>query len=103
MAHGYAPAATLAPLTYLSLVSATALGYLAFGDLPDGPTWLGAAIVVGSGLAVCDAPGLSAGPLTRSPSDGRQARPWRPRDTNPVRAHAATTQDQNPARRASAT
>jgi drug/metabolite transporter (DMT)-like permease len=52
VAHGHAPAATLAPLTYLSLVSATALGYLVFGDLPDAPTWLGAAIVVASGLAV---------------------------------------------------
>ncbi len=52
VAHEHARAATLAPLTYLSLVSATALGYLVFGDLPDAPTWLGAAIVVASGLAV---------------------------------------------------
>lgn len=51
-AHVYAPAATLAPLTYLSLVSATALGFLVFGNIPDAPTWLGAAIVVGSGLAI---------------------------------------------------
>ncbi len=52
MAHEHARAATLAPLTYLSLLSATALGYLVFGDLPDALTWLGAGIVVGNGLAV---------------------------------------------------
>lgn len=59
LAHEHAPAAVLAPLTYLSLVSATALGYLLFGDLPDLLTLLGAAIVIGSGLAVwwCRRPG----------------------------------------------
>ena len=52
LAHQHAGAATLAPPTYLSLVSATALGYLLFGDLPDLLTLLGAAIVIASGLAV---------------------------------------------------
>ncbi len=52
LAHEHARAAALAQLTYLSLISATALGYMLFGDLPDFLTWLGAAIVVGSGLAV---------------------------------------------------
>lgn len=51
-AHDHAPAATLAPLTYLGIVSAAGLGYVLFGDWPDLLTWLGAAIVVASGLAV---------------------------------------------------
>lgn len=51
-AHEHAPASTLAPLTYLSIVSAAALGWLMFGDWPDALTWLGAAIVIVSGLAV---------------------------------------------------
>lgn len=52
MAHEHAPAATLAPLVYLSIVSASGLGYLLFGHWPDALTWLGAAIVVASGLAM---------------------------------------------------
>ena len=51
-AHEHAPAATLAPLTYLSIVSAAGLGYLLFGDWPDALTWTGAAIVITSGLAI---------------------------------------------------
>jgi drug/metabolite transporter (DMT)-like permease len=35
MAHEHAPAATLAPLTYLGIVSATVLGYLIFDEWPD--------------------------------------------------------------------
>lgn len=43
---------TVAPFQYLELVSAVALGWLIFGDFPDSLTWLGASIVVASGLAV---------------------------------------------------
>lgn len=52
MAHEHAPAAALAPLTYLSIVSGAALGYLIFGDWPDAVTWAGAAIVIASGLTI---------------------------------------------------
>jgi S-adenosylmethionine uptake transporter len=52
MAHEHAPAATLAPLTYLGIVSATALGYLVFDELPDPLSGVGAAIVIASGLAL---------------------------------------------------
>ena len=48
----YAPSATIAPLQYLEIVSATVLGLLVFGDFPDGLTFLGIAIIVGSGLYV---------------------------------------------------
>lgn len=48
----FAPTATIAPLQYLEIVSATALGFWIFGDFPDALTWLGIAIIVGSGLFV---------------------------------------------------
>ena len=43
-------ASTLAPFGYIHLVSATLLGYLIFGALPDVPTIFGAAIIVTSGM-----------------------------------------------------
>lgn len=45
-------AALLAPLQYLEIVSATLFGYLVFGDFPDGPTWIGIALIVGSGFYI---------------------------------------------------
>lgn len=48
----FAPSATLAPLHYLEIVSAAALGYLVFGDFPNMITWLGIAIIVSSGLYI---------------------------------------------------
>ncbi len=47
-----APPAVLAPFQYLEIISATALGFLIFGDFPDAVTWLGVAIIVASGLYV---------------------------------------------------
>ena len=47
-----APAAVLAPLSYIEIVSATLFGYLVFGDFPDRWTWLGIGIVITSGLYV---------------------------------------------------
>jgi len=48
----FAPAATIAPLQYLEIISATTLGYLIFADLPDKQTLLGIAIIMSSGLFV---------------------------------------------------
>ncbi|WP_235855947.1 DMT family transporter [Mesobaculum littorinae] len=45
-----AEAGALAPLQYLEIVGATAAGYVIFGDFPDALTWLGIAIILGSGL-----------------------------------------------------
>lgn len=56
----FAPSATLAPLHYLELVSAVALGYLVFGDFPNALTWAGIAIIVGSGLYIIHRERLSA-------------------------------------------
>lgn len=47
-----APASLLAPFAYFEIVTATALGYLVFGDFPSLSKWLGIAIIVGSGLFI---------------------------------------------------
>ena len=48
----YAPASTLAPLHYLELIAAVAVGYLIFGTFPNLLTWAGIVVIVGSGLYV---------------------------------------------------
>jgi drug/metabolite transporter (DMT)-like permease len=40
----------IAPFRYTALIWALLLGYLVFGDVPDGPMIVGASVVVGSGL-----------------------------------------------------
>lgn len=47
-----APAATLAPLHYLEIVSSATLGYLVFGNFPNALTWAGIAVIVASGLYI---------------------------------------------------
>lgn len=49
-AYRHAPASTLAPFVYLQIVSATAVGWLFWGHFPDALTWLGIAIICGSGM-----------------------------------------------------
>lgn len=51
-AYGYAPASIVSPFNYGQLIGATIIGYLAFGDFPDSWTWVGAAVIVGSGLYI---------------------------------------------------
>jgi drug/metabolite transporter (DMT)-like permease len=46
------PAAVIAPLGYVELVGTTALGYLIFGNFPDLWTWIGAAIIIASGIYI---------------------------------------------------
>ena len=45
-----APASLLAPFDYTTLIWATLLGFVIFGDLPDGWTVMGAIIIMSSGL-----------------------------------------------------
>jgi drug/metabolite transporter (DMT)-like permease len=47
-----APAAFVSPFNYGQILGATLLGYLIFGQLPDAWTFLGAAIIAGSGLFI---------------------------------------------------
>jgi drug/metabolite transporter (DMT)-like permease len=49
-AHRRAPAGILAPFIYSQIIWMVALGWLVFGQLPDRWTFIGAAIVIGSGL-----------------------------------------------------
>jgi drug/metabolite transporter (DMT)-like permease len=47
-----AEAGVVAPFTYAGILLATLWGYLFFGDLPDGWTFVGALVIVGAGLYV---------------------------------------------------
>ncbi len=48
----YAPSATLAPMQYLEIPCATFVGWLVFGDLPNGLAALGIVITIGAGLYI---------------------------------------------------
>jgi drug/metabolite transporter (DMT)-like permease len=50
LALGFAPANIVTPFQYVQMLGSVLIGYLFFGNLPDAFTWLGAAIVVASGL-----------------------------------------------------
>jgi drug/metabolite transporter (DMT)-like permease len=49
-AYQLAPASLLAPFDYITLIWATVLGFVVFGDLPDAWTVMGALIIMFSGL-----------------------------------------------------
>jgi drug/metabolite transporter (DMT)-like permease len=51
-AYRYAPAAVIAPFSYGELMGSTVIGYYAFGNFPDGWTWLGAGIIVACGAYI---------------------------------------------------
>jgi drug/metabolite transporter (DMT)-like permease len=50
LAHARAPAAILSPFIYTQIIWMLALGYIVFGDWPDAWTFLGAGIVIASGM-----------------------------------------------------
>ena len=47
-----APASVVAPFQYLQLVGAVCFGYFLFDNVPTVHTWIGAAIIIGSGLYI---------------------------------------------------
>lgn len=51
-AFARAPAAELAPYTYLEIISAVVIGYVAFGTLPDALSYLGITVIIASGVLV---------------------------------------------------
>ncbi|WP_272877351.1 DMT family transporter [Neoroseomonas eburnea] len=51
-AFGYGPANIISPFQYFQLMGSVAVGNLFFGELPDAYTWLGAAVIIGSGLFI---------------------------------------------------
>jgi drug/metabolite transporter (DMT)-like permease len=50
LAHRYAPATVLAPFLYQQVLYMALFGYLVFRDVPGAGVWIGAAIVIASGL-----------------------------------------------------
>ncbi len=52
IAYSQAPAAIVSPFNYTQLIGAAILGYLVFHDLPDLWTWVGAAVIIASGLYI---------------------------------------------------
>lgn len=52
MAYERAPASVLAPFGYSEMVMAVVVGWVAFGDFPDGPTWIGIAVILASGVYI---------------------------------------------------
>jgi drug/metabolite transporter (DMT)-like permease len=50
VAYRYAGASVLAPFSYSQLVWASSLGYLVFGSIPDLWTFVGAGVIIASGL-----------------------------------------------------
>ncbi|MEC9403507.1 MAG: EamA family transporter, partial [Pseudomonadota bacterium] len=51
-AFRFAPAAVVAPFDYTALLWATLLGWLLWGEIPDIATYVGAAIIIASGIAI---------------------------------------------------
>src|SRR2546429_6737083 len=49
-AHRYAPATVIAPFLYQQVICMALFGYLVFGDLPAPAVWVGAGVVIASGL-----------------------------------------------------
>ena len=47
-----APVGVLAPLQYVEIIGATLLGLVFFDDFPDSVTWVGIAVIVGSGIYI---------------------------------------------------
>ena len=48
----FGPAAVISPYFYTALIFAALIGYLVFGDIPDTTSWIGMALIVGSGLYI---------------------------------------------------
>jgi drug/metabolite transporter (DMT)-like permease len=47
-----APANIVTPFQYFQLIASVIVGYVGFGDLPDALTWLGAGVIMASGIAM---------------------------------------------------
>lgn len=62
-----APAATLAPLHYLEIITAAVLGYYIFGDIPNGLALWGIVVIMASGLYVVHRERVTSRTATRLP------------------------------------
>lgn len=52
LAYRRATASVLAPFSYIQLLSSAALGFVVFGSVPDAFAFLGAAVIIASGLYI---------------------------------------------------
>ncbi|MBS0527603.1 MAG: DMT family transporter [Proteobacteria bacterium] len=52
IAYSQAPASVVTPFNYTQLIGSTILGYAVFGEFPDFWTWVGAAVIIASGLYI---------------------------------------------------
>ena len=50
LAHRYAPSSVIAPFLYQQVIYMALFGYVVFGDVPGPGVWIGAPIVIASGL-----------------------------------------------------
>jgi drug/metabolite transporter (DMT)-like permease len=50
LAHRYAPSSVIAPFLYQQVIYMALFGYFVFGDVPGAGVWIGAPIVIASGL-----------------------------------------------------
>jgi drug/metabolite transporter (DMT)-like permease len=64
IAHRYAPASTLAPFAYSQIIFMTAISWLIFKQPPDIWLYIGAPIVIGSGLYIWQRERTLARPVT---------------------------------------
>lgn len=63
-AFEHAPAAVLGPVSYVEIIMAVAIGWIAFGDFPDRWTWTGIAVIVASGIYISVREGRMRVPLS---------------------------------------
>ena len=52
MAYEHVDASVLAPLSYLEMVSTVVLGFVVFHEFPRDATWIGIALICGSGMVI---------------------------------------------------
>ena len=52
IAYSQAPAAVVSPFNYTQLIGSAVMGFIVFHEMPDVWTWLGAAVIIASGLYI---------------------------------------------------
>jgi Predicted permease, DMT superfamily len=70
LSYRYAPAALIAPMTYMHLVFAGVLGWLVFGDVPDALAFGGMALVIAAGVVSAIRPRRGKRPAQLAAEDG---------------------------------
>ena len=77
-AFSYGDASALIPIDYLRLPFVAAIGYFAFGEVPDAWTWIGGAVIAGATIYIAHRESR----LTRQRSDVTETAAARAKDTS---------------------